>query len=57
MIILLNLAGALSLIRSREITLAEGASLINASAITKHMTRGLVKSARTLYGDLHSLPA
>ncbi|MEM9632162.1 MAG: Na/Pi cotransporter family protein [Pseudomonadota bacterium] len=41
------------LIRKQGITPAEGAALINASAITKHVTRDLVKAARTLYSDLH----
>jgi phosphate:Na+ symporter len=41
------------LIRKQKITPSEGAALINASAITKHVTRDLVKAARTLYGDLH----
>ncbi|WP_421980853.1 Na/Pi cotransporter family protein [Roseibium sp.] len=44
------------LIRRREITPSEGANLINASAISKHMSRDLVKVARTLFGDFHSIP-
>lgn len=45
------------LIRSRKLTPAEGATLINASSICKHMSRDLVKTARTLYSDFHSIPA
>lgn len=44
------------LIRTRQITPAEGSLLINASSISQHMSRDLVKVARTLYGDFHSIP-
>ncbi len=43
------------LIREQMITPAEGTMLINASAICRHVSRDLVKAARTLYGDFHSL--
>ncbi len=40
-----------TLIRNKTITPAEGAALINASAVTRHLTRDFVKAVRGLYGQ------
>lgn len=39
------------LIRGKQITSKEGSVLINASAVTRHLTRDFVKSVRGLYGQ------
>ncbi|MTI44714.1 phosphate:Na+ symporter [Roseibium hamelinense] len=38
-----------ALIRTKTLSAAEGTALINASAITRHLTKDLVKTARALY--------